>query len=55
VLTEAGEPFTNSPTTLSALDRDPSATRTMRTSTPCAAKPLASAALNVASPHGVGG
>jgi hypothetical protein len=37
------------------VDADPSDTRTTLTSAPLAVNPLASAALNVASPHGVGG
>jgi hypothetical protein len=53
--TEAGEPLTSSPTTLVSMLDDPSATRTTLTSALLAAKPSASAALNVASPQTVGG
>ena len=53
--TDAGEPLTSSPMTGAFADGDPSDTRTTLTSAPLAVNPLASAALNVASPHGVGG
>ena len=53
--TDAGEPLTSSPMTRVLADGGPSDTRTTLTSAPLAVSPFASAALNVASPHGVGG
>ena len=53
--TDAAEPLTNSPITRASEDDDPSATRTTLTSDPFAPKPFDKAALNVASPHCVGG
>jgi hypothetical protein len=52
---DVGEPLTNSPMTWAHSDGGPSETRTTLTSAPLAVNPLASAALNVASPHAVGG
>jgi hypothetical protein len=54
-VTDAGEPLTISPMTVVLSDGDPSDSRTTLTSLPLAANPLAKAAANVASPHGVGG
>jgi hypothetical protein len=53
--TDVAEPLTSSPTTRASEDNDPSATRTTLTSEPFAHNPSDKAALNVASPHGVGG
>ena len=53
--TEVAEPLTSSPITRASEDNDPSATRTTLTSEPFAHNPSDKAALNVASPHGVGG
>ena len=53
--TDAGEPLTSSPMTRPLEEGDPSATRTTLTSAPFADNPSDNAALNVASPHGVGG
>src|SRR5271163_2491845 len=53
--TDAAEPLTSSPITRASEDDDPSATRTTLTSEPFAHNPSDKAALNVASPHGVGG
>src|ERR1700722_12190840 len=53
--TDVAEPLTSSPITRASEDDDPSATRTTLTSEPFARNPSDKAALNVASPHGVGG
>src|ERR1700738_3990552 len=53
--TDVAEPLTSSPITRASEDNDPSATRTTLTSEPFAHNPSDKAALNVASPHGVGG
>jgi hypothetical protein len=53
--TDVGEPLSISPTTQALSDGGPSESRTTLTSLPFAANPLAKAAANVASPHGVGG
>src|ERR1700712_379686 len=53
--TEVAEPLTSSATMAALVDSAPSATRTTLTSQPLADKPSAKPALNVASPHGVGG
>src|SRR6476619_3580438 len=53
--TDAGEPLTSSPMTGVLVDGGPSDIRTTLTSAPLAVNPFASAAVNVASPHGVGG
>ena len=53
--TDGAEPFTSSPMTRPLEEGDPSATRTTLTSVPFAYKASDRAALNVASPHGVGG
>jgi hypothetical protein len=53
--TDVGDPLTISPMTRLVVDGGPSDTRTTLTSAPLAVNPSASAALNVASPHGVGG
>src|SRR5271167_168579 len=53
--TDAAEPLTSSPITRGSEDNEPSATRTTLTSAPFAHNPFDKAALNVASPHGVGG
>jgi hypothetical protein len=53
--TDVAEPLTSSPITRALEDNDPSATRTTLTSEPFAHNPSDKAALNVASPHGVGG
>ena len=53
--TDAGEPLTSSPMTRPLEEGDPSATRTTLTSVPFTYKASDRAALNVASPHGVGG
>src|SRR5581483_364670 len=53
--TDVGEPLTSSPITRASEDNDPSATRTTLTSEPFAHNPSDKAALNVASPHRVGG
>src|ERR1700758_2309029 len=52
---DVAEPMTSSPITRASEDNDPSATRTTLTSEPFAHNPSDKAALNVASPHGVGG
>ena len=49
------EPLTSSPMTRALEEGDPSATRTTLTSAPFAHNPSDRAALNVASPQGVGG
>ena len=49
------EPLTSSPTTRGSEHSEPSATRTTSTSEPFAHNPSDKAALNVASPHAVGG
>src|SRR5271156_2238178 len=54
-VTDDAEPLTSSPITRASEDSDPSATRTTLTSEPFAHNPFDRAALNVASPHGVGG
>src|SRR5271166_118334 len=54
-VTDVAEPLTSSPITRALDDTDPSATRTTLTSEPFADNPSDKAALNVASPHGVGG
>src|SRR5271156_2299810 len=53
--TDVAEPLTSSPITRASEDDDPSATRTTLTSEPFAHNPSDNAALNVASPHAVGG
>src|ERR1700720_2917885 len=53
--TDVAEPLVSSPITRGSEDNDLSATRTTLTSEPFAHKPSDKAALNVASPHGVGG
>src|SRR6476660_10071273 len=53
--TDAGEPCTSAPMTGVLIDGGPSDIRTTLTSAPLAVSPFASAAVNVASPHGVGG
>jgi hypothetical protein len=53
--TDLGDPLTISPMTRALSERGPSESRTTLTSAPLALNPLASAAENVASPHGVGG
>ena len=53
--TDVAEPLTSSPMTRASEDDDSSATRTTLTSEPFAHNPSDKAALNVASPHGVGG
>src|SRR5438034_6885268 len=53
--TDDEEPLTSSPTTRVLEDGGPSDTRTTLTSAPLVPNPSARAALNVASPHGVGG
>src|ERR1700677_1534473 len=53
--TDLADPLTSSPITRASEDDDPSATRTTLTSEPFAHNPSDKAALNVASPHGVGG
>src|SRR5271156_2309933 len=53
--TDSAEPLTSSPITRGSEEDDPSATRTTLTSAPFAHNPFDKAALNVASPHGVGG
>ena len=53
--TDVAEPLTSSPITRASEDSDPSATRTTLTSEPFAHNPFDKAAVNVASPHGVGG
>src|ERR1700752_1945804 len=53
--TDVGEPLTISPMTRLVVDGGPSDTRTTLTSAPLAGNPLASAALNAATPHAVGG
>jgi hypothetical protein len=53
--TDLGDPLTISPMTRALSDGDPSESRTTLTSAPFAVNPLASAAVNVASPQGVGG
>src|ERR1700682_2105028 len=53
--TDVADPLTSSPMTRGLREGDPSATRTTLTSAPFADKPSERAALNVASPHGVGG
>ena len=53
--TEVGLPFFSSPTTRTSWVDDPSETRTTLTPAALAAKPVARAALNVASPQTVGG
>src|SRR5271168_1482541 len=53
--TDSAEPLTSSPITRASEDDDKSATRTTLTSAPFAHNPFDKAALNVASPHGVGG
>src|ERR1700758_206000 len=54
-VTDVAESLTSSPSTRMSEDNDPSATRTTLTSEPFAHNPFDKAALNVASPHGVGG
>src|SRR4030088_199102 len=53
--TDVVEPLTSSPMTRAPGEGDPSDTRTTLTSAPLAVNPSDRAALNVASPHGVGG
>src|SRR6202158_26821 len=53
--TDVAAPLTSSPMTRGLREGDPSATRTTLTSAPFADKPSDRAALNVASPQGVGG
>ena len=53
--TDGVEPLTSSPMTRPLEEGDPSATRTTLTAAPLAHKASDRAALNVASPHGVGG
>src|ERR1700687_5778212 len=53
--TDAAEPLTSSPITRASEDDEASATRTTLTSEPFAHNPFDKDALNVASPHGVGG
>ena len=53
--TDGAEPLTSSPMTRTLEEDHPSATRTTLTSAPFADNPSDNAALNVASPHGVGG
>jgi hypothetical protein len=52
---DVGEPVTISPMTRTLEDDSPSESRTTLTSAPLADNPSASAALNVANPHAVGG
>src|ERR1700675_4110268 len=53
--TDVAEPLTSSPITRASEDSAPSAMRTTLTSEPFAPNPFDKAALNVASPHAVGG
>src|SRR4051794_13855690 len=53
--TDIAESLTSSPVTRASEDNDPSETRTTLTSDPFAHNPSDRAALNVASPHAVGG
>jgi hypothetical protein len=53
--TDLAEPFRSSPITLLSQLGEPSDIRTTPTLAPFADKPSARAALNVASPHAVGG
>src|SRR5690349_18039898 len=53
--TDVGDPLTISPMTRALSEGGPSESRTTLTAVPLALNPRASAAVNVASPHGVGG